>query len=202
LGQQRAGDLHTNTTDNVFQDGGGNLVIRAQKSGTSYTSARIKTQSRFSVTYGKVEARIRIPYGQGLWPAFWMLGADIDQVGWPNCGEIDIMENIGRAPSTIHGTVHGPGYSGGNGIGPRFSDDFHVYSIEWSPQSVAFFVDGVQYFEVTPAKLPVGKTWVYQHPFFLILNIAVGGTWPGNPDATSTFPQQMLVDWVRVSQRP
>ena len=200
-------ETYTNSTDNILQDGAGNLVIRAQKSGTSYTSARIKTQSRFSVTYGKVEARIRIPYGLGLWPAFWMLGADIDQVGWPNCGEIDIMENIGREPSTIHGTVHGPGYSGANGIGgpltgPRFSDNFHVYSIEWSPQSEAFFVDGVQYFEVTPAKLPVGKTWVYQHPFFLILNIAVGGTWPGNPDATSTFPQQMLVDWVRVSQRP
>ncbi|MCU1236104.1 MAG: glycoside hydrolase, family 16 [Candidatus Solibacter sp.] len=202
-------ETYTNSTDNVFQDGAGNLVIRALKSGTSYTSARIKTQGRFAATYGKVEARIRIPYGQGLWPAFWMLGADIGQVGWPSCGEIDIMENIGKEPSTIHGTVHGPGYSGGSGIGgpltlaagKRFADDFHIYGIEWSSQSVAFFVDGTQYFEVTPAKLPAGKTWVYQHPFFLILNVAVGGTWPGSPDATTVFPQQMLVDWVRVSQR-
>jgi beta-glucanase (GH16 family) len=184
--------------------------MRALKTGAaSYTSARIKTQGRFSVTYGKVEARIRIPSGQGIWPAFWMLGADIDQVGWPTCGEIDIMENIGKEPATIHGTVHGPGYSGGNGIGgpfslpagQRFADDYHVYGIEWSPQSVAFFVDGTAYFEVTPAKLPAGRAWVYQHPFFLILNVAVGGTWPGNPDATSVFPQEMLVDWVRVSQR-
>jgi beta-glucanase (GH16 family) len=202
-------ETYTNSSDNVFQDGAGNLVIRAQKSGASYTSARIKTQGRFSFTYGKVEARIKIPAGQGIWPAFWMLGADIDQVNWPNCGEIDIMENIGKEPATIHGTVHGPGYSGGSGIGAplalaggrRFADEYHVYGIEWSAQSVAFFVDGTRYFEVTPAKLPAGKQWVYQHPFFLILNVAVGGTWPGNPDATSTFPQQMLVDWVRVSQR-
>uniref|UniRef100_Q023N8 Beta-xylanase n=1 Tax=Solibacter usitatus (strain Ellin6076) TaxID=234267 RepID=Q023N8_SOLUE len=202
-------ETYTNTTDNVYHDGAGNLVIRAVKTGSGYTSARIKTQGKFSVTYGKVEARIKIPYGQGIWPAFWMLGADIDQVGWPACGEIDIMENIGKEPATIHGTVHGPGYSGNSGIGApfslaaggRFADDFHVYGIEWSPQSVAFFLDGTQYFEVTPARLPAGKNWVYQHPFFLILNVATGGTWPGNPDATTTFPQQMLVDWVHVSQR-
>ena len=203
-------ETYTNKTENVAQDGSGHLVITALKTGaSSYTSARIKTQGRFSVTYGKVEARIKIPAGQGFWPAFWMLGADIDQAGWPDTGEIDIMENIGKEPATIHGTVHGPGYSGGNGIGgpftlpagKRFADDYHVYAIEWSANSIAFFVDGAQYFEVTPAKLPAGKTWVYQHPFFLILNVAVGGTWPGNPDATSTFPQQMLVDWIRVSQR-
>jgi uncharacterized protein (TIGR03437 family) len=202
-------ETYTKSADNVAQDGAGNLVIRAIKTGTSYTSARIKTQGRFNFTYGKVEARIRIPAGQGIWPALWVLGADIDQAGWPACGEIDIMENIGKEPSTIHGTVHGPGYSGGNGIGgpltlpsgKRFADDYHVSAIEWSAQSVAFFVDGAQYFEVTPAKLPAGTRWVYQHPFFLILNVAVGGTWPGNPDATSAFPQQMLVDWVRVSQR-
>jgi uncharacterized protein (TIGR03437 family) len=199
-------ETYTNSPDNASQDGAGNLVVRAVKSGSGYTSARIKTQGRFSVTYGKVEARIKIPAGQGIWPAFWMLGADIDQVGWPACGEIDIMENIGKEPTTIHGTLHGPGYSGGSAIGgpftgPRFADDFHIYGIEWSPDSVVFFVDGKQYFSVTPAKLPAGKSWVFQHPFFLILNVAVGGTWPGNPDATSTFPQQMLLDWVRVSQR-
>jgi beta-glucanase (GH16 family) len=135
-----------------------------------------------------------------------MLGYDIFFFNDTATTEIYTMENIGKEPSTIHGTVHGPGYSGANGIGapfagPRFADDFHVYGIEWSPDSVAFFVDGKQYFAATPSKLPAGKTWVYQHPFFLILNVAVGGAWPGNPDATSAFPQQMLVDWVRVSQR-
>jgi beta-glucanase (GH16 family) len=203
-------ETYTNSTENVFQDGSGNLVIRALKTGAnSYTSGRIKTQGKFDFQYGRAEARIKIPYGQGIWPAFWMLGNDIDRVGWPECGEIDIMENVGKEPSTIHGTVHGPGYSGSAGIGgpyalpagKRFADDFHVYAVEWSPQSVAFFVDGAKYFEVTPARLPAGKTWAYQHPFFLILNVAVGGMWPGNPDPTTTFPQQMLVDWVRVSQR-
>ena len=156
-----------------------------------------------------MEARIRIPYGQGLWPAFWMLGADITTSGWPACGEVDIMENIGKEPTKIHGTVHGPGYSGGNGIGgpdtlpggAKFADDFHVYGMEWNETSVNFYVDGLKYFSVGNTQIPAGTKWVYQHPFFLILNVAVGGSWPGNPDATTTFPQQMLVDWVRVSQK-
>ncbi len=203
-------ERYTNSTDNVFQDGKGNLVIQALKAAdNTYTSGRIKTQGKFDVKYGKIEARMKIPFGQGIWPAFWMLGNDIGSAGWPGCGEIDIMENIGKEPATVHGTVHGPGYSGGNGIGgpfslpdgKRFTDDFHVYAVEWSPESLAFLVDGKKYFEVTPAKLPAGKTWVYQHPFFVILNVAVGGGWPGNPDASTIFPQQMLVDWVRVSQR-
>lgn len=201
-------EVYTNSTDNVYQDGKGNLVIQALKTASGgYTSARIKTQGKFDFTYGKVEARIKIPYGQGLWPAFWMLGNDISKVSWPACGEIDIMENIGKEPAIIHGTVHGPGYSGGNGIGGptnlpsgRFADDYHVYGVQWSETSVAFYLDGNKYFEVTPAKLPAGANWVYQHPFFLLLNVAVGGGWPGNPDTTTVFPQQMLVDWVRVSQ--
>ena len=203
-------ESYTSSTNNVYQDGNGNLVIQALKTpGNTYTSARLKTQDKFSVTYGRVEARIKVPYGQGIWPAFWMLGADIAATGWPNCGEIDIMENIGREPSMIHGTVHGPGYSGGNGIGgpytlpggAKFADDFHVYGVEWAPGTITFFVDGLKYFSASDTKIPKGTTWVYQHPFFLLLNVAVGGSWPGNPDATSTFPQQMLVDWVRVSQK-
>ena len=202
-------EVYTNSTENIFQDGAGNLVIRALKSGSGYTSARIKTQGKHAFQYGRVEARIKIPHGQGIWPAFWMLGENIASAGWPACGEIDIMENIGKEPSTVHATVHGPGYSGGSGIGgpriltggKRFSDDFHVYGVEWSADSMKFFVDGAQYFEVTRAKLPAGKAWVFQHPFFLILNVAVGGGWPGNPDDDTIFPQQMLVDWVRVSQR-
>jgi beta-glucanase (GH16 family) len=207
-------EVYTNHLDNVFHDGAGHLVIRVLSNGSGgYTSARIKSQGKFSARYGKIEARIRIPYGQGIWPAFWMLGIDIDTAGWPTCGEIDIMENIGNEPSVIHGTVHGPGYSGGNGIGHPFqlqqggfADDFHVYSVEWWPHAIVFLVDDRQYFEVTPQNLPAGKKWVYDHPFFLLLNVAVGGSWPGSPDATSTFPQEMLIDWVRVwepaAQRP
>jgi beta-glucanase (GH16 family) len=135
-----------------------------------------------------------------------MLGGDIDQVGWPTCGEIDIFENIGKEPSTIHGTVHGPGYSGDNGItssfvlpnSARFSDDFHVFAIEWEPAQIRFYVDGVHYKAVSPPDLPAGAQWVFNHPFFILLNVAVGGDWPGNPDATTVFPQTTLVDYVRV----
>jgi len=137
-----------------------------------------------------------------------MLGANVTTAGWPACGEIDIMENIGREPSTVHGTVHGPGYSGAHGIGRpfalasgRFADDYHVYAIEWAPQRIDFLVDGTRYHTVTPASLPPGAKWVFDQPFFLILNVAVGGAWPGNPDATSVFPQRMLVDYVRVYRR-
>lgn len=206
-------ESYTNRTTNVQQKGG-YLVITAQQEnnymGTdgitrNYTSARIKTQGLYNVTYGRVEARIKVPKGQGMWPAFWMLGNDIATNGWPNCGEIDIMENIGKEPSTVHGTIHGPGYSGANGIGApysltgqNFSDDFHIFAIEWTPNSIQFKVDNIAYATRTPADLPSGTNWVYSHPFFIILNVAVGGSWPGNPDGTTVFPQQMLVDYVRV----
>jgi beta-glucanase (GH16 family) len=201
-------EVYTNSVDNVFQDGEGHLVIRALKTDAGFTSGRIKTHGKFDFQYGRIEARLKIPFGQGIWPAFWMLGSDIPSVGWPNCGEIDIMENIGKEPATVHGTVHGPGYSGGNGIsgkldsnsGQRFADDFHVYAMVWEPNSIQFFVDGSLYHRVTPANLPSGAKWVYDHSFFFLLNVAVGGSWPGNPDETSTFPQAMIVDWVRVSK--
>lgn len=171
----------------------------------NYTSARLLTKGKFAQAYGRMEARIKVPYGQGLWPAFWMLGDNIDTVSWPNCGEIDIMENIGKEPDTVHGTIHGPGYSGGNGIGApyvlangRFADDFHVFSVEWEPNTIRFYVDGNLYKTITSAQIPAGTKWVYDHPFFLILNVAVGGGWPGNPDGTTTFPQTMQVDYVRV----
>jgi beta-glucanase (GH16 family) len=198
-------ETYTKSSANVQQKGG-NLVITAIKSGSSYTSARIRTQGLFDHLYGRIEARIRIPYGQGIWPAFWMLGNNIATVPWPACGEIDIMENIGKEPSTVHGTIHGPGYSGANGIGSyfslptgqKFSDDFHVYAVEWEPNTIRFYVDSNLYATRTPADLPKGATWVYAHNFFIILNVAVGGGWPGYPDGTSVFPQTMLVDYVRV----
>ncbi|HCC57614.1 MAG TPA: hydrolase [Solibacterales bacterium] len=200
-------ETYTNSPGNIWMDGNGNLVIHALRPAAGvYTSARIKTQDKFSIAYGKIEARIKIPYGQGIWPAFWMLGAHIKTVGWPACGEIDIMENIGKEPTLIHGTVHGPGYSGGNGIGKAyalpsgqpFANDFHVFTVVWSPNSVEFQVDGNAYFTVTPQSLPSGAKWVYNTPFFLLLNLAVGGAWPGYPDATTTFPQVMTIDYVRV----
>ena len=138
-----------------------------------------------------------------------MLGSNIESVGWPNSGEIDIIENIGREPSTVHGTVHGPGYSAGEGIsgafslpdGGRFSDDFHVFTIEWSPSEIRWFSNGELYHTVTPESLPSGAEWVFDQPFFLLLNMAVGGLWPGYPDTTTTFPQSMQVDYVRVYEQ-
>jgi beta-glucanase (GH16 family) len=197
---------YTNSTDNAFLDGAGNLVIQALRAPAGYTSARLKTQNRFSIAYGKIEARIKIPFGQGIWPAFWMLGNDITTNGWPRCGEIDIMENIGKEPSTVHGTVHGPGYSGGNGIGApyalsggkRFSDDFHLFTAIWKPDSIEFLVDSSSYKKVALSDLPPKTQWVFNHPFFLLLNVAVGGAWPGNPDSSTEFPQRMVVDYVRV----
>jgi beta-glucanase (GH16 family) len=209
-------EYYTNHLQNVqMQDG--KLVITARKEAYSdnegvtraYTSARLKTQHKFQQAYGRFEALIQIPRGQGIWSAFWMLGADFEQSGWPTCGEIDILENIGKEPSTIHGTIHGPGYSGGNGIGSPFSlpagqnfaDAFHLYAVEWSPDVIRFFVDEQLYATRNPADLPRDAKWVFDHPFFIILNVAVGGDWPGNPDLTTKLPQSMLVDYVRVYKR-
>ena len=209
-------EYYTTRPENIALDGNGHLVITAiaESATTSlscwygscrYTSARIKTKGLFAQTYGRFEARIRIPRGQGLWPAFWMLGDNIDAVGWPRSGEIDIMENIGREPNMVHGTMHGPGYSGAGGIGGpyalasgAFADDFHRYAVEWSPGLVVWYVDDTRYFQTTPSSIPSSATWVFDHPFFLLLNVAVGGGWPNDPDATTTFPQQMVVDYVRV----
>jgi beta-glucanase (GH16 family) len=138
-----------------------------------------------------------------------MMGDDVDKIRWPDCGEIDIMENIGKEPGMVHGTIHGPGYSGDRGItapyslpeGQRFADEFHIFAVEWEPKAIRFYVDDHLYTTRTPADLPAGTKWVYDHPFFMLLNIAVGGNWPGSPDATSMYPQVMLVDYVRVYRR-
>ncbi|KTR39004.1 hydrolase [Curtobacterium oceanosedimentum] len=200
---------YTDSRRNSALDGAGNLAITARREADgTYTSARLKTEGTFTAQYGRIEARTRIPRGQGIWPAFWMLGADIGQVGWPACGEIDVMENVGYEPGTVHGTVHGPGYSGTNGLsaaatlpdGAAWADAFHVFGVDWRPGSVTWTVDGVAQRTVTRAD--VGSSpWVFDKPFFVLLNVAVGGTWPGSPDATTRFPQQMLVDWVRVWQQ-
>lgn len=184
----------------------GQLVIEAKAesfSGSSYTSARLLTQNKWSWTYGRMEARIKIPRTQGIWPAFWMLGTNITSVNWPTCGEIDIMECIGKEPKKVYGTIHGPGYSGGGGVSgsytfvPDVADDFRVFAIEWEPNVIRWYVDGIHYFTTTPASIG-GNTWVFDHDHFFLLNVAVGGAWPGYPDGTTVLPQKMLVDYVRV----
>lgn len=213
-------EFYTDSAKNAYTDGAGSLIIKAIEEtlppsftcwyGTCrYTSARLTTKDTFSQTYGRFEARIKIPYGQGIWPAFWLLGKNIGEVGWPACGEIDIMENIGREPTLVHGTLHGAGFSADKAIGAsyslpkkrRFADDYHVFAVEWEPNVVRWYVDGKLYQTRTPADLPAGAKWVFDRPFFIILNLAVGGAWPGSPDATTTFPQTMSVDYVRVYRR-
>ena len=199
-------EKYTDRPENASLDGEGHLVIRAIKDAEGrFTSARLKTQGLFSFAYGRAEARMKLPRGQGIWPAFWMLGDNVKQVRWPACGEIDVMENLGREPAIVHGTIHGPGYSGKSGItaqytveGMGLADDFHVFAVEWKPERIDFLVDGHIYETITPAALPKGAKWVYDHPFFLLLNLAVGGAWPGNPDASTLFPQELVVDYVRV----
>jgi beta-glucanase (GH16 family) len=210
-------ESYTDRPTNAHLNGDGALVIEALQErhvgpdgiARDYTSARLKTQGLFTQTYGRFEARLKLPQGQGLWPAFWMLGSDVTSVGWPQSGEIDIMENVGFEPGIAHGTIHGPGYSGAGGIGAsfslpggqRFADDFHVFALEWEPNVLRFYVDGQLYTTRTPANLPAGTRWVFDHPFFVLLNVAVGGAWPGSPDATTVFPQRLLADYVRVYRR-
>ena len=171
-----------------------------------YSSSRMVTRGKQAFRHGRMEARIRLPQTQGIWPAFWMLGADFEQVGWPHSGEIDIMEHVGSEPTLTHGALHGPGYSGNTPIAgthdlrQRVDAAYHVYAVEWDAAGIRWFVDDVQFYAVTRAQVEARGPWVFDQPFFLLLNVAVGGSWPGSPDAGSTFPQRMYVDWVRVHQ--
>jgi beta-glucanase (GH16 family) len=204
--------FYTPRSENVRMDGDGSLIIEVLEEnymGRMYTSTRLESIGKFEQTYGRFEIRARLPFGQGIWPAFWLLGNDIGEVSWPQCGEIDIMEHVGRTPSTNYGSLHGPGYSGGNPLsqqymlpgGARFADDFHEYAVEWERDVVRWYVDGNLYHTRTPDDVPQGGEWVYDHPFYMVLNVAVGGPFPGNPDDTTTFPQRLLVDYVRVYAR-
>lgn len=197
---------YTNRPQNVSMDGEGNLVITALNdnfAGAPFSSARIKTEGLFTQKYGRFEARLRTPYGPGLWPAFWMLGSNIETVSWPQCGEIDIMELRGQEPHIVHGSLHGPGYSSGAAITKkyalsdgRFDTEFHVYAIEWDADKIDFFVDDFAYQRIERAQTP--GPWVYDQPFFILLNVAVGGTFVGFPTPATPFPQRMIVDYVRV----
>jgi len=208
-------EVYTNSASNASTNGKGSLAITAIKTPTTpyptYTSARIITKGLFMQTYGRFEARIKLPYGPGIWPAFWILGANKDSldanmktIGWPQCGEIDIMELNGSKPNIVNGTVHGPGYSGGSSItksfglaNARYDTDFHVFAIEWGKNYIDFFVDNTLYQQVTPSK--VKGNWVFNdHPFYILLNLAVGGNYVTGPTDQTIFPQTMLIDYVRV----
>ncbi len=196
---------YTDRPENVTVQNGFLVITAREESfeGSPYTSARLITKDKFEQAYGRFEARMRLPWGQGLWPAFWMLGADIDENPWPGAGEIDIMEYRGQEPNTVLGSVHGPGYSAGESItksfileNDRFDTGFHVFGIEWAPDYVNFYVDDVLYNQITPADVP--GEWVFDKPFYILVNLAVGGTFVGSPNAETEFPQTMLVDYVRV----
>jgi beta-glucanase (GH16 family) len=206
-------ERYTRRRRNVRLDGQGHLVIAAHRVPRKrsdgirrhFTSARLKTQGRFSFRYGRVAARMKVPRGRGLWPAFWMLGADIGRVGYPRCGEIDVMELLGQHPRTVYGTVHGPGPSLDEGIGGKFTArrslarGFHTYAAIWGPRRVRFRLDGRTYETVRRSALPTGDKWALDRRMFILLNLAVGG-WPGPPDRSTRFPARLEVAWVRVWQ--
>ncbi len=198
-------EYYTNRTENVKVENGMLKITAIKESymGAAYTSGRILTKGKFAQKYGRFEARIKMPYGQGMWPAFWLLGQNSDTVVWPKCGEIDIMEYKGQEPSTANGTVHGPGYSGGASItkaytlpNDRFDTDFHIFGIEWGQNYVNFYVDNVLYNQITPEN--VRGEWVFDQPFYILINLAVGGGYVGAPNSDTVFPQSMLIDYVRI----
>ncbi len=207
---------YTDSTENSATDGAGNLVITAKEADGSlecyygqceYTSARLISQYKAEFAYGRIESRIQVPQGAGLWPAFWSLGTDIGEVGWPQTGEIDIMEFVGRLPNEVFGTIHGPGYSGGASFGDIYDfgspvyDDFHTFAIEWEPDLIKWYVDDILYHTAVPADVAPNQ-WVFNDPVFLILNVAVGGNFGGPVGEDTTFPQEMVIDYVRVYQGP
>lgn len=210
-------EWYTSDRANAALTGDGMLAIVARRATTKadcyygpcrYTSAKLKTKGNRSVRYGRVEARIRLPTGQGLWPAFWLLGDDISSVGWPACGELDIMEHHGSMPGNVSSAMHGPGYSGDSAIwrahtphGANFTAGFHRYAVEWDSAAVRFFVDEAEHFTVTRRDVEARGTWAFDRPFFIILNLAVGGTFDGDPKSDAVLPATMLVDYVRVYER-
>lgn len=199
---------YTDRLDVVSVAGDGNLKIVAKKEslgGRDYISGRIISKNKVTQQYGRIEARIKTPSGPGIWPAFWMLGQNIDSVQWPNCGEIDILEQKGQQPNTILSSIHGAGYSGGNSItksyslmNDRFDNDFHVYAVEWYQDRLDFFVDDYLYHRIEKSTVLEKGTWSFDQPFYIILNLAVGGNLVGYPNVNTSFPQTMQIDYVRV----
>jgi beta-glucanase (GH16 family) len=201
---------YTNRPDNVYLDNG-KLVIQAKKEsfmGSAYTSARLITKNKRDFTFGRIDIRAKLPVAKGLWPALWMLGKKIDQTSWPACGEIDIMELVGKDANKVYGTLHwaasngtrqlfGTNYTLPTGT---FADKFHVFSLVWEADKLEIFMDDISYYKFDKSKVGTAA-YPFNEAFFLLFNVAVGGDWPGSPDATTTFPQQMVVDYVRVFKK-
>jgi beta-glucanase (GH16 family) len=208
-------ECYTTSRDNSALDGTGNLVITARSTpghvcadGTvrDYTSARLTTKGLHSFSRGRLVVRARIPTSSGSWPAFWALGENHDIVGWPQSGEIDVMEAVGSEPGVVHGSLHGPSWAssavntttGERDVGPALQSGFHIFEADWSDQAIAFSVDGFTYFTATRADVTQKGAWVWDQPFYLLLNLAVGGNFPGNPGPSATWPQRYVIDYVRV----
>jgi beta-glucanase (GH16 family) len=201
-GEQQA---YTRDTANARLDGAGNLLIQARRDGNHVTSARLTTKDRFAFTHGRAEARIKLPRGAGLHPAFWLLGTDNDAVGWPASGEIDVMETVSE-PTFVHNGAIGPDadgtaykLEGSKTIDPSFVDDFHTYWVQRDPGRITYGVDDETTTVFTADQLKPGQRWVFDKPFYLLLNVAVGGDWPGPIGPDTVFPATMTVDWVKVS---
>jgi beta-glucanase (GH16 family) len=194
---------YTDEVANAAQDGLGSLVVTARSLPSGgFTSARIISKGSVELRYGRIETRVRVPAGAGLWAAIWALGADIDSVAWPDCGEIDIVEQLGREPHRVFGTIHGPGFAGANGFSGAselrwpVSDGFHVFAVEWRRQLIEWSVDDHAYHSATPADVP--GPWVFDHPFYLLINLAVGGDLGGPVADETRFPASLLVDYIRL----
>jgi beta-glucanase (GH16 family) len=197
-------ETYTDAADNVALDGAGHLVVSARAGDLGWTSARITTSGKRTTRYGLIEVRAKIPSGTGIWPAAWMLGQNIEQVGWPRCGEIDLIESVGDTTTALQ-TVHGPKADATRwqrGVTtPRarpLSADFHTYSVDWTAEQITFAIDGVVTGVVRTADVPADASWPFTEPQYLLLNVAVGGTLPGPPDASTPRVASMVVDWVRV----
>ena len=215
-----AGTPCASVSHNAFLDGAGHLVLRASRNPDgSWSTAKLSTRNLHVFKYGRIEARMKLPVGAGLWPAFLMMGANFPKVGWPNAGSVDIMENVmphngneGLGPSAIRSTLHGPSYFGQSGLShdyklpgaERVDTDFHTYGIIWSPQRMQFYVDDPAnvFFEKSASDLPQGTQWVFDQPFYMVMDMAVGGEWPGSADNTTPNPADMVVDYVRVYELP
>lgn len=209
-------ETYTDRPENVRVERG-NLLIEARREDYTgsdgiarhYTSGRLKTLGKFAQEEGRFEARIKIPKGRGVWPAFWMEGNNVATAGWPGCGEIDVMENIGHQPGRVYATLHGPGFEAGSYLQSRFDlpdgqslgDVFHLYGVEWTGNTVAFFLDGKQYGSIVRDTVEHGRDLPFHQPFFLLLNLAIGGDWEGPPDPSTVFPATMMVDYVRVYEK-
>jgi beta-glucanase (GH16 family) len=210
-------EYYTDASENIALNGQGQLRIVARRAPAGltcnygpclYTSARITTRGKMVVAPGRVEARIKLPAGQGLWPAFWMLGHNSPAIRWPDCGELDIVENKGSQPTTTSSAVHGPGYSGETPFAHAhslahgaLSDDYHTFAVEWDSLAVRFFVDGTAHYGITRDEVERYGKSVLDQPFFLMLNLAVGGHFDGDPQSDAIFPATMLIDYVRVYAR-